>query len=83
MELELIRKDGSTVWAEVRASFLRDQAGNPVGILGISRDISDRMRAERELKMYSAALEATNQKLESFYEAAQAATRPRANSWPT
>jgi PAS domain S-box-containing protein len=50
LELELVRKDGSTVWAEVRASFLRGRAGDPVGILGISRDISDRKRAEEALR---------------------------------
>ena len=50
LELEMIRKDGSTVWAEVRTSFLRDNAGNRVGILGITRDISKRLLAEKSLR---------------------------------
>ena len=75
--MELVRKDGGTVWAEVRASFLRDAEGRPVRILGISRDITDRKQAERELKEYAATLEAANRKIESFYKAAQAATKAK------
>jgi len=48
MELELIRKDGSTVWAEVRATFVRDANGQAIEILGVSRDISDKKRLEEE-----------------------------------
>ncbi len=49
LELEVCREDSSTVWMEVRMSFLRDQAGLPVGVLGVARDISDRKTAEEEL----------------------------------
>ena len=41
-ELEMYRKDGSTVWVEVSASALYDKEGKPVGVLGLSRDISRR-----------------------------------------
>ena len=47
LELELRRKDGSTVWAEVNMSYLRDDAGQAYAILGVTRDISDRRRAEK------------------------------------
>jgi len=50
MEAEVYRKDGSTVWAEARMTFLRDPDGRPVGILGVSRDISERKRAEQALR---------------------------------
>ena len=50
LELEQICKDGSTVWTEVRATFLRDSEGRPVGILGVTRDISARRRAEEALR---------------------------------
>ena len=46
LELELTRKQGGTVWSEVKVSFLRDRKGNPVGILGTSRDITERRQAE-------------------------------------
>ncbi|MFP3867931.1 MAG: PAS domain S-box protein [Desulfobacteraceae bacterium] len=50
LKVEQYRKDGSTVWTEIKASFLRDQAGQPVGFLGITRDISDRQQAEEALR---------------------------------
>jgi two-component system cell cycle sensor histidine kinase/response regulator CckA len=49
-ELELFRKDGSTVWTEIKAAFLRDTQGRPTGILGITRDISQRRKLEEQLR---------------------------------
>ena len=49
LELELNRKDGSTFWAEVTVTALRDQDGQPVGFVGVARDITERKYAE-ELK---------------------------------
>ncbi len=48
LELEEYRKDGSTIWAEMVLSFLRDREGKPNGILTIARDITERKRAEAE-----------------------------------
>ncbi len=48
VELELIRKDGSTVWTNIRARFVRDSNGRAVQILGVSRDISDSKKAVEE-----------------------------------
>ncbi len=50
LTLEHIRKDGSTLWSEVKLSFLCDQKGNVTGILGVTRDITDRKRAEEALR---------------------------------
>lgn len=50
LELELTRKGGGTVWAEVKVSFLRDQKGDAVGILGVARDITERRRAKDHLR---------------------------------
>ncbi len=50
LELEEYKKDGSTIWMEVSLSFLRDKDHKPVGILIVSRDITDRKRTEEELK---------------------------------
>lgn len=50
LELELFRRDGSTVWAEVKSSLLRDAQGQTVGILGVSRDITVRRKLEAQLQ---------------------------------
>lgn len=46
MELELVRKDGSIVWAESMVSRLLSPDGKPSGYLGVTRDITDRKQAE-------------------------------------
>lgn len=49
LELEMLKKDGSTVWTEVKVSLLKDENNIPVGIQGVTRDISKRKAAEEEL----------------------------------
>ena len=51
LELEQYRKDGSIVWMENSLSFMRDKAQKPVGIISVSRDITERKRrAEKQLQ---------------------------------
>jgi PAS domain S-box-containing protein len=50
LEVEHICKDGSTVWVEINASFLRDTDGQSIGLLGVSRDITDRRKSEEALR---------------------------------
>jgi len=50
LELEMVRKDGTTVWTEVKFSFIRDEDQRPVGILGLTRDITDRKQTDERLK---------------------------------
>ena len=50
-ELEQPCKDGSTVLTEVNFTVLRDKDGKPRSILGVSRDISHRKRAEERQKI--------------------------------
>ncbi len=77
LELELTRKQGGTVWAEVKVSFLRDRKGSPARILGVSRNITARRLAEEEIRRLNrelelrvtertAELEAANRELEAF-----------------
>jgi diguanylate cyclase (GGDEF)-like protein/PAS domain S-box-containing protein len=49
LELEMYRHDGTTFWAEVTTSFIRDAKGDATGILGITRDITKRKAAEENL----------------------------------
>src|SRR5206468_1986626 len=55
-EAEFVRKDGSVVPVETRASFLRDRADNPIGILAIHRDISARKELEQRRADFLAML---------------------------
>jgi len=48
IEFEKYRKDGTTILVENAVRFLRDQDGRPTGIIGVSRDITNRKRAEEE-----------------------------------
>jgi PAS domain S-box-containing protein len=48
VELQEYCKDGSIIWIEVTASFLRNEKGEIVSILGVTRDISERKFAEKE-----------------------------------
>ena len=50
LELEQYRKDGSTLWVEVTIRPMRDDQGNLTGFLGVSRDISERKRADMVLR---------------------------------
>ncbi len=63
LELEFVRRDGSTFWSEVNLTFIRDGGGQAVGILGVSRDVSDRRQAQVALgesqARYRIAMEAS------------------------
>ena len=45
LTLEHVRKDGSTLWAEVMLSFLWDKDGKLISIMGATRDITERKKA--------------------------------------
>ncbi|MCD6485959.1 MAG: PAS domain S-box protein [Syntrophobacterales bacterium] len=49
VELELIRKDGSTIWTETISSFLRNSDGERTGFFSITRDISKRKHNQEML----------------------------------
>jgi len=50
LELNHTCKDGSTVWTEARITGLHDAEGRLFGFLGVSRDITERKKAENERK---------------------------------
>src|SRR5207249_6012661 len=49
-EYQIIIKDGSTLPVELSATLMNDTRGNPVGFVGVSRDITQRKRAEEALR---------------------------------
>jgi PAS domain S-box-containing protein/putative nucleotidyltransferase with HDIG domain len=56
--LRWIRKDGSMVWTELRSRTFFDEAGQPVALEGINRDVTERMQSEERLRLLSAGIDA-------------------------
>jgi len=56
LELEAVHKDGHTLPVEAHASIVFDELGNPVEIIGVVRDITERTEAEEERKKLEAQL---------------------------
>jgi PAS domain S-box-containing protein len=54
-----VRKDGTTFWADVVVTALRDGAGELLGFAKVTRDMSERVAAERERVRLARAEEAT------------------------
>jgi PAS domain S-box-containing protein len=68
-----VRKDGSQFWANVIITALHDEHGQLIGFSKITRDLTERKRAEeqvlalnRELELRNMELVAVNKELESF-----------------
>ncbi len=52
LELEHYCKNGSIRWMECNMSFLRNRNGNPVAIIGVGRNITERKQIEKEKEGY-------------------------------
>lgn len=50
VEIEHYKADKTKLWLEMNISFIRDEAGVPIGFQGTSRDITQRKQVEMELK---------------------------------
>jgi PAS domain S-box-containing protein len=57
LEKEYIRKDGTTICVSVSGTLVRDKNGNPEKLVAFVRDITERKRAEQELRTYQELLE--------------------------
>jgi len=53
-----IRKDGSRFWANVTITAIRDKTGTLIGFAKVTRDFTDRMRAQEALQVANADLTA-------------------------
>jgi diguanylate cyclase (GGDEF)-like protein/PAS domain S-box-containing protein len=49
-ELEQRRKDGETVWIEAILNIMYDDDGQALGILGLTREITDRKKAQEKIQ---------------------------------
>ncbi len=59
-ELQVYRKDGTTVWTEVTASPILGANGAIAELVGVTRDVSERKQYECELERAREAAEAAN-----------------------
>ncbi|MDF2815371.1 MAG: domain S-box protein [Paenibacillus sp.] len=50
LEAVKLRKDGSTFYADVTISPVKDESGNIIAFVGVERDITEKKRAEQDLK---------------------------------
>lgn len=53
-----IARDGHTIWVEARAAVIRDADDQPIGMRGVTMDVSERVRALEELNENERFLEA-------------------------
>ncbi|MDO9142051.1 MAG: PAS domain S-box protein [Methylobacter sp.] len=58
LELETVRKDGSNGWMWVQGEVEVDSAGNTVGLWGAAQDITERKRAEADIRLAEARFRA-------------------------
>jgi len=63
---EMIRGDGARYSIESSISLIRDAGGTPIGFRGISRDVTRRLRAEKDLQGAKEAAEAANRAKSEF-----------------
>ncbi len=61
-----VRKDGSTFWANVIMTAIRDSGGTLRGYATLERDMTERRRVEAELNSAKATAEAANQAKSEF-----------------
>jgi PAS domain S-box-containing protein len=68
-----IAKDGRVLWVESQSTVIQDETGAPIGMRGVTMDISERKEAEEnlrrralELARMTRALERSNQELDQF-----------------
>lgn len=57
IQKRLIRKDQSMFWALVSVSMIRDERGKPISSIAIVQDVTERIRAETELRQVQDELE--------------------------
>lgn len=63
-ELEQYTKSGSTVWIEVIVNFVTDESGEIIEVVGDSRNITERKKAETELLKIQEQLREESHKLQ-------------------
>jgi PAS domain S-box-containing protein len=66
LEKRYLRKDGSSVWVDLSVALQRDAAGRPAYAIAVLQDVSERKRAEEELRRAKEAAESANRAKDEF-----------------
>ena len=66
IEKRYVRPDGASVWVVNSVSVVRNAGGHPQSIIAVTHDISERRRAEQELRQSNEELARVNRELEEF-----------------
>ncbi|MBB2147301.1 PAS domain S-box protein [Pedobacter sp. LMG 31462] len=61
-----VKKDGALFWAHVTITTVYDEEHKVIGFSKFTRDLTDKLNAEKELKEYARVLEFRNKELEQF-----------------
>ena len=73
-----VRKDGSTFWAQVTITAVRDDDGTLIGFAKVTRDVTERRRMLRDQQESARALAAANTQLASANERLQRSAEDQA-----
>jgi PAS domain S-box-containing protein len=66
VEVQFVSKNGTLTWGEIVSVYLRDNRGLPTTIIGITRDISQRRKAEHALRESEGQLRCLFENLPDF-----------------
>ena len=66
IEFRIVRPDGSIHWTGGRGKLFHDETGRPARMLGVATDITERKRAEEELRQAKEAAEAASRAKSEF-----------------
>ncbi|MFP5261267.1 MAG: PAS domain S-box protein [Blastocatellia bacterium] len=82
-EFRWVSKDGRTLWVDAQSVVVCDEAGNPVGMRGVTMDISERKRAEeaQEFLAEASSVLASSLDYETTLASVAQLTVPRLADW--
>ncbi|MFH1080753.1 MAG: EAL domain-containing protein [Pseudomonadota bacterium] len=66
-DLEITRKDGTKAFNETSISLIRDSEGNPIGLRGIARDVTERKAMEEKIRESEERYRTILEEMEEWY----------------
>ena len=63
LEVRRRRKSGEIFWASLQLSLIRDENGDPAGLIGYLSDITNRIEAERTMRLQSRIFEQSEESI--------------------